>query len=171
MKTRRSTLLLLVIAILPMVAEAQSLVASEEPSRITVIAVPAKIDLAYTRPTRTIRLHNYVFDAFGPHPIVGATVAAGFERDPPEWRQGAEGYGKRFGSDFGIATISTTTRYALAEAFKQDTLYYRCECKGVFSRLRHAVFSTLTARLGEDGHSVFSVPALVSPYAGTMAAV
>ncbi len=80
-------------------------------------------------------------------------------------------YGKRFGSDFGIAAISTTTRYGLAEAFREDTLYYRCECKGVFPRLRHAVISTLTARRGQDGHRVFSFPALIAPYAGTMTAV
>jgi hypothetical protein len=41
----------------------------------------------------------------------------------------------------------------------------------VFPRLRHAVISTLTARRGQDGHRVFSFPALVAPYAGTMTAV
>jgi hypothetical protein len=41
----------------------------------------------------------------------------------------------------------------------------------VLPRLRHAVISTLTARRGEDGHRVFSFPALVAPYAGTMTAV
>jgi hypothetical protein len=50
-------------------------------------------------------------------------------------------------------------------------LYYRCECKGLFPRLSHAVISTLSARRGEDGHRVFSFPALVAPYAGTMTAV
>ena len=92
-------------------------------------------------------------------------------KTPPEWRQGAEGYNKRVASDFGIAAVGTTTRYALAEVFKEDTLYYRCECNGVFPRLRHAVISTLTARRGEDGHRVFSFPALVAPYAGAMTAV
>jgi hypothetical protein len=41
----------------------------------------------------------------------------------------------------------------------------------VIPRLRHAVFSTLTARRGQDGHSVFSFPALVAPYAGSMTAI
>jgi hypothetical protein len=71
----------------------------------------------------------------------------------------------------GIAAASTTTRYALSEVFREDTLYYRCECTGVMPRLRHAVLSTLTARRGEDGHRVFSFPALIAPYAGTMTAV
>jgi hypothetical protein len=33
------------------------------------------------------------------------------------------------------------------------------------------VISTFIARRGEDGHRVFSFPALVAPYAGTMTAV
>lgn len=89
----------------------------------------------------------------------------------PEWKQDAEAYGKRFGSDFGIAGITTTTRYALAAAFREDTLYYRCQCKGVLPRLSHAIISTFSARRGDDGHRVFSVAAVVAPYAGTMTAV
>jgi hypothetical protein len=74
-------------------------------------------------------------------------------------------------ADYGIAAASTTTRYLLASALKEDTLYYRCECSGVFPRLRHAVVSTLTGRNGRDGHRVFSFPALAAPYAGSALAV
>jgi len=143
-------------------------------SSIVASPPPAPLDFAYKRPTRAMKLHNYAFDAFGPYPIVGGGLAAGIDQvqnAPPEWKQGAEGYGKRIGSDFGIAAVTTTTRYALSAAFREDALYYRCECKGLFPRLRHAVISTLTARRGEDGHRVFSFPALVAPYAGTMTAV
>jgi hypothetical protein len=125
------------------------------------------------RPTQRTKVINYVFDAYGPYPIAGAAFGAGinqFSNAPPEWNQGAEGYAKRFGSNYGIAMVATTTRYGLSEAFKEDALYYRCECRGVFPRLRHALFSTLTARRGEDGHRVFSIPALVGPYAGSMTA-
>jgi hypothetical protein len=93
------------------------------------------------------------------------------DNSPPEWKQGVAGYSKRFGSDFGIAAMITTTRYALAEPFKEDTLYYRCACKGVFLRLGHALISSITARSGEDGHRVLSVPSLVAPYAANMIAV
>jgi hypothetical protein len=172
-------LVLLVVAAFAGVAttprlQAQSLADSANFSGPVVTAPVAQTDLIYTRPTQKTKLRNYFFDAFGPYPIVGAGFAAGInqaDNTPPEWRQGAEGYGKRFGSDFAIAGISTTTRYALAEAFKEDTLYYRCECKGVFPRLGHAFISALTARRGADGHRVFSFPALIAPYAGTMTAV
>jgi hypothetical protein len=176
MRTRRSMLLIIAVlafAFLPMLAEAQLLAdPGNPPSIVAGTATPPK--LAYTRPTAKAKLHNYVFDAFGPYPIAGAGFAAGINQaynTPPEWKQGAAAYGRRFASDFGIAAVSTTTRYGLAQAFKEDTLYYRCECKGVFPRLKHAVISTLTARSGEDGHRVFSFPSLIAPYAGTMTAV
>ncbi|MGH9513841.1 MAG: hypothetical protein ACRD2U_17075 [Terriglobales bacterium] len=130
--------------------------------------------VVYVRPSERTKLRNYFFDAFGPYPILGAAFAAGInqaQNTPPEWKQGAEAYGKRFGSDFGIAAITTTTRYGLAEVFREDTVYYRCACKGIFPRLGHAVISTVGARRGDDGHPVFSFPALVAPYVGTTAAV
>jgi len=176
-KMRRIMLLLLVIAAItavPVLAKAQSLADSEDSSGTVSSTTPAQLNLTYTRPTHTTKFRNYVFDMLGPYPVVGAAFAAGISQaynSPPEWKQGAEGYGKRFVSDFGIAAVSTTTRYALAEALKEDTLYYRCECKGVFPRLSHAVTSTLIARRGADGHRVFSFPALVAPYAGAMTAV
>jgi hypothetical protein len=163
-------------AILSPELRGQSLAASGDSSGSVNASTAAspQADLTYNRPTQKMKLSNYLFDTYGPYPIVGAAFAAGInqaDNTPPEWRQGAEGYGKRLASNFGIAAVSTTTRYALAEAFREDTLYYRCECKGVFPRLGHALISTFTSRRGEDGHRVFSFPALVSPYAGTMTAV
>ena len=177
MKIRPMMLWLLVIANLgglSVQARAQSLLDSGDSSGTVAITTPAHIGLTYTRPTQATKVRNYLFDAFGPYPIVGAALTAGFDQAsnaPREWGRGAEGYGKRFGSELAIAAVGTTTRYALSEAFREDALYYRCECKGVLPRLGHAVISTLTARRGEDGHRVFSFAALVAPYAGTMTAV
>jgi hypothetical protein len=174
MQLRRIALLLLIVIMLPSRGRAQSLADSGNNSAPATVTVGSRPGLTYLRPTEKIKLRNYLFDAFGPYPIVGAAIAGGInqvDNTPPEWKQGAAGYGRRFGSDFGIAAVTITTRYALAEAFKEDSLYYRCECKGAFPRFRHAVISTFIARRGEDGHRVFSFPALVAPYAGTMTAV
>jgi hypothetical protein len=132
------------------------------------------LNLTYRRPNEKTKLRNYFFDTVGPYPIVGAAILGGLnqaDKTPPEWGQGAGAYGERVGSDFGIAMVTTTTRYALAKAFREDTLYYRCECEGVFRRLGHAVISTVTARRGDDGRRRLSFPALIAPYAGTMTAV
>jgi hypothetical protein len=153
---------------------AQSSLDAGDPSATAASANLAQSNLTYSRPTQITKIRNYAFDAFGPLPIGAAAVVASLNQEdnsPPEWKQGAEGYSRRFGSDLAIAAVGTTTRYALSEAFREDALYYRCECKGIFPRLSHAVISTLTARRGEEGHLVFSVPALIAPYAGSMTAV
>jgi hypothetical protein len=174
MKSRRIMVLLLALPALSLLAGAQSPVNSGDSSGVILSQTQAPLDLVYSRPTQRTKVRNYTFDAFGPYPIAGAAFAAGVgqaDSTPPEWKEGSEGFGKRIVSDFGIAAVSTTTRYGLAQAFKEDTLYYRCECKGLLPRLRHAMISTLTARRGDDGHSVFSFPALIAPYVGTMTAV
>jgi hypothetical protein len=140
------------------------------------------LDLQYYRPTEREKLRNYAFDSFGPYAFAGSALSAGISQGetaskapnagiPPDWGQGWDSYGARFGSEFGINLITQTTRYGLAEAFRQDTIFYRCECTGFLPRLKHALISTVTARKGEDGHRVFSPPAVIAPYAGTEAAV
>jgi hypothetical protein len=167
-----------VLAIMPAPARSQSSLSSGDPSATSGITSPittsGTLDLSYARPTEGTKAINYAFDTFGPYPIAAAGVTAGinqFTNSPPEWGQGATGFGKRFGSDFGIAAIATTTHYGLAEAFREDTLYYRCECTGLFPRLGYAVISTVTGRHGEDGHRAFSFSALAAPYVGSMIAV
>ena len=174
---RRAMLFLLTSAFLglhPLLATSQLLIGARDSSIDAASTTSQRVDLPYAPPAQGIKLRNYLFDAYGPYPLAGAAVAAGINQlsnSPPEWNQGAEGFGKRFGSDFVIAAVGTTTRYGLAAVLKEDTLYYRCECRGAYPRIGHAVISTLTARRGTDGHRVFSFPALVAPYAGTMTAV
>ena len=163
-----------VLATFPGTARSQSLSYSGNAYGTVSGATSGQLGLTYVRPTQATMASNYLFDAFGPYPITGAAFAAGINQisnAPPEWRQGFGGYGKRFGSDFAIAAIGTTTRYGLAEVLKEDTLYYRCECAGFLPRLRHAVISSVTGRRGEDGHRVFSLPALIAPYAGSITAI
>jgi hypothetical protein len=135
---------------------------------------PQAKSYAYEKPTQKTKFLNYLFDAWGPLPLAGAALVAGIQQaggHPHEWGGGIGGYGTRFASDYGIGAITTTTRYGLAQLTGEDTLYYRCECTGFFPRFKHAMFSTLTGRRGEDGHRVFSVPSLVAPYAGSFTAV
>jgi hypothetical protein len=175
--SHQAILLVLVTAILAVLSaqvRAQSLSSSEAPSATAEVTARGEFDLTYVRPTQRTKVSNYAFDAFGPYPIAGATFAAvinQFSNAPPEWNQGLQDFGKRFGSEFAIAAVATTSRYGLAAAFKEDTLYYRCRCAGPYPRLRHAVISTLTGRRGEDGHRVFSFSALFAPYVGSATAV
>jgi|SRR5579863_168102 len=174
MKSRPTIVLLLTVLALSLIAGAQSLADAGASSGTVAITSAGYPGLSYIRPTTETKLHSYLFDVVGPYPIAVTTLMAGInqaDNTPPEWKQGVAGYSKRFGSDFGINAVTITTRYGLAQAFHEDTLYYRCDCKGVLPRFRHAMISTFTGRRGEDGHRVFSFAALVAPYAGTMTAV
>jgi hypothetical protein len=142
-------------------------------SSSTAAATQTEPAIAYHKPTEHEKIRNFAFDAFGPYPMLTAAVSAGIQQaygTPPEWGQGWDAYGVRLGSNYGIQLITTSTRYALAEAFREDTIYYRCSCRGFFPRLENALISTVTARRGADGHRVFSLAAIGSPYAGTMSA-
>jgi hypothetical protein len=174
-KSRLSMFLVVaLLEILPLLAKPQSAASLDAPSTVGESAVSGELDLAYVRPPPRTTAKNYTFDAFGPYAFVGTALIAGLDQEtntPPEWKQGFAGYSKRFGSDFGIAVVGTTTRYGLAAVLREDTSYYQCPCSGMSARLRHAVVSALTARRGESGHRVFSIPALIAPYAGASAAV
>jgi hypothetical protein len=135
----------------------------------TTHAQPGLTYQGYHKPTHEEKFKGYLFDAFGPYAIVGSIGAGAVHQAsnaPPEWGQGWEAYGKRVGSSYGIGIVTQTTRYVFSELLREDTLYYRCECTGIFPRAKHALISTVTARKGEDGHRVFSIPAILAPYAG-----
>src|ERR1700685_1923869 len=159
---------------------------AQTPASQQVVVAPsspvnAHLELFYHRPTEREKLKTYTFDTFGPYAILGSAFSAGIAQAetaskahnagiPPDWGQGWDAYGARVGSDFGINLFTQTARYSLAEAFREDTIFYRCECTGFLPRLKHALLSTVTARKGDDGHRVFSIPALIAPYAGGEAA-
>jgi hypothetical protein len=136
----------------------------------------------YQKPTNTQKFRNYIFDSFGPYAIIGSTLAAGIKQAsgdringhgsgaPPEWGGGVGPYFQRFASSYGINITATTARYLMAEVFREDTVYYRCECTGFSHRLVHSLWSTVATRRGDDGHYRFSFSNLAAPYAGTMTA-
>ncbi len=124
------------------------------------------------RPDVHQRLHNFEVRALGMPQLVTVVFGAAFSQAdsvPPEWGQGWGAYGERLGSHLGTSLAESTANFALAEALRVDTKYYPCACKGVWPRVKHALISSVTARAGEDGHRVFSIPAVASPYAGGFA--
>ena len=139
-----------VFVTLPLLAWSQSGLSSGDSSGERGNATVGRLDLTYVRPSPRTTLNHYVFDAFGPYPFLSTAFFAGFDQGtntPPEWGQGFAGYAERYGSDFGISLVGTSTRYGLAAVFKEDTSYYRCDCNGITPRLRYAMMSTLMARV------------------------
>jgi hypothetical protein len=127
----------------------------------------------YVAPTEEEKFHNFAWNALGPVAFAGSSFAAAIDQSsnfPHEWGQGAGAYSTRVASNLGIGLVTATAQYSLAEAFHEDTEYYRCTCTSFFHRFWHAAVSTTTARRGEDGYVSFSVALTLSPFIGPMAA-
>jgi len=122
----------------------------------------------YVFPTRRQRFNRYVSGTLGPFAIIGIGISAGIDQghnSPPEWKQGASGYGKRFASHLGKKAIDQTTSYALSEALKLDTGFERSQRHGFSVRLGDALIQNLTSRT-RTGKRIISAPRLAGVYAG-----
>ena len=90
------------------------------------------------------------------HPIFFARVAlwAGVEQargNPSEWRQGANGYGKRLGAGLADATIGgLITNAILPSLLHQDPRYFYQGDGTKWSRARHAILAPFICR-GDNG--------------------
>ena len=123
---------------------------------------------AYVFPSGRQRLNRYVWETFGPLSLIGVGVAAGIDQgqnDPPEWKQGASGYGKRFASRMGQYAIEQTTSYGLSEAFRLDTGFEKSQRHGFSARLGDALIQNVTSRT-RTGKRIISAPRLAGAYVG-----
>jgi hypothetical protein len=122
----------------------------------------------YVFPTERQRLNRYLWETFGPLTLVGVAVAAGIDQgqnNPPEWKKGGSGYGKRFASRMGQYAIEQTTTYALSEAFRLDTGFEKSQRHGFSARLGDALIQNVTSRT-RSGKRIISAPRLAGVYVG-----
>lgn len=114
------------------------------------------------------RARIYSHDMFSLETIVGPAFGAGigqWEDEPSGWHQGAEGYGKRFGSGIARHTIDETIRFGFAAVDGEDPRYFLSEDRSFWGRTRHAIVSTFVSQRASGGH----IPAF-SRFAGTYGA-
>lgn len=144
-----------------------------DPSIITTANAPVRNSDSYRFPDHKQQFRNYLYSTFGPPGLISSAIGAGIDQGkpaPPEWDSGAQGYGERYGSRFTMNLTAKTSEYSLGALMHEDVAYHRCDCTGFFPRTAHAFASVLTAKT-RSGRTVFSVPSLVSPYAGSFMAV
>lgn len=127
---------------------------------------------AYVRPDSKTRFKRYVKSMFGPVALGKNVVSAGYGtwlNSPEEWGDKWEGFGRRFASSVGKGVIKNTTAYALDEAFKLDSSYYRSKNKSVGAKLKNALISPVTAR-NKEGKRVFGFPRVIGTYTASIVA-
>lgn len=128
--------------------------------------------VTYVFPTSRQRFNRYVRNTVGPVSLVRSAASAGlsqWDNDPLEWGQGAEGYGKRFASNFGKNAVRHTVQYGLSEAFRLDTGFQRSKRKGFWPRLSDALVQNVTSRT-RSGKRVLSAPIFVGVYSSSIIA-
>src|SRR5580692_11199101 len=142
---------------------------ADPPAPVSLDSSVSGAQHAYIFPDQKQQFRNYLYFTFGPPGLISTAVGAALDQSkpaPPEWDSGAQGYGERYGWRFGLNMVTKTTEYSLGAVTHEDVSYHRCACSSVFLRSAHAFTSTLTAKT-RSGRTVFSLPALVSPYAGS----
>lgn len=105
---------------------------------------------------------------FRPYTLVGPALGAGigqWEDEPPEWKQGGEGYGRRLASGVGRSLISETVRFGVAAIDGEDPRYHRSDETGVWNRTKHVIVETFTSQTASGTR----IPAY-SRFAGTYGA-
>jgi hypothetical protein len=165
----RAVLGLATLGVLPCGAGAQSQAAAGDAA---VNSQP--VELFYREPSLAQERNNYFLEAYGPYPLLWTTLVAGLHqatRTPPEWREGWPGYSERYASDFANPSVNVNARFALARAMDEDTMYYRCACRGLWPRLKHAVVWSALVHRGADGHGAPAVPAFAAPYVASAVTV
>ncbi len=121
-------------------------------------------------PTNVERVDRLLRDTFGPVAVLQSALVAGTHHivnNPPEWRQGVDGYNRRLASQFGRLAVQNSLELSLGAALKQDYTYQRCNCRGFLRRTGHAVIANFTART-PDGGNTFTLVRVGSIYAGAM---
>jgi hypothetical protein len=118
----------------------------DAPSATTSSAVKSiKIDHSLTFGQR---VKVYRKSVFNPLTIVLPALAAGigqWQDEPPGWKQGADGYGRRIGSNIGRNVIAKTIVFGIAAIDGEDPRYFRSQDRSFMERVKHGIVSTFVS--------------------------
>jgi len=104
--------------------------------------------------TQKDKFHLYLKTTFGPRALFMSAVSAGMRQAKdsiPEWGQGMEGYGKRFGSSYGQRAINHTIVFGLGSILHEDPRYFKSEDSGLWRRVFHAVGQSFISHKDSGG--------------------
>lgn len=118
--------------------------------------------------TQPERSRLYLETMINPFGYIKAGFSAGIDQwnnKPPEWGQGASGYGKRYMNILGQYSIQRTVTFGLSSAFHEDNRYFNSGKKEFWPRIGYAISSGILAR-HDDGSRHISISQLGGVAAG-----
>jgi len=115
---------------------------------------PRRTPLEARRLTFGERFRIYRHSVFNPDsllaPALGAAIAQA-SNEPPEWGQGASGYGTRLASGYGRMVISRSIRFGVAALDHEDPRFTYSNETGFWRRFRYASVRFVWARTDSGG--------------------
>ena len=103
------------------------------------------------------RFQFYLSDAYGPLSYPGPALWAAIDQarnEPFEWKQGGQGYGRRFGSKFGRNGIESTIKLGVGIIDGEDPRYVPSQRKGLLARSYDAAFQTVFPKTTRGGRTL-----------------
>ena len=125
-------------------------------------SVPASAPVAQPAPAPAPDPHQvreFLKDTFSPLSLVRSAASAGIGqwRDVPhQWKQGGEGYGRRYASSYAQHIVNATLMFGASNIFHEDNRYVPSGQSGVGNRVRYALKNTFLARR-DDGARRISI--------------
>lgn len=98
---------------------------------------------------------------------LGAASGSQMANDPPEWKQGTQGYAKRTASFVGLFAVQETIHQGGAAALGYDPRFFRCDCKGALRRSAHAFKWSFLTR-DREGRTRVDFPTIAGAYGSGM---
>jgi len=108
--------------------------------------------------TQQERFRLYLAGTYGPGSTFSAATVGGFEQllnTPSEWKQGFEGYKKRFLSAYATHIVQGSIEYGASALLHEDNRYRPSLETGVWRRSKHAILSAFSST-DNAGHQHFS---------------
>jgi hypothetical protein len=122
------------------------------------ILLAAQLSLSAQTPG-THQVRDFLRDTFSPLSLVRSAASAGIGqwRDSPrQWKQGGEGYGRRYASSYAQHIVAATLMFGSSSVLHENNRYVPSGQSSVGSRVRYALKSTFQARR-EDGARRISI--------------
>jgi hypothetical protein len=122
------------------------------------------------------KVHNYLGETFlNPAVLTAPAFRAGLRMAnppthggysyPPDWRQGAEGFGRNYGDAFAERVTTHTARFLTGAITREDPRYFPSASHNFFARSFHAFAFTFVDR-SDQGHPMPAISNLAGAAAG-----
>jgi hypothetical protein len=95
------------------------------------------------------KFESRIISTFGPTKLIVVGFEAGYDQltnTPSEWKQGAEGFGKRYASEFGTSAARQMFAFTLEATLHQDPRYFPSGEKGFGKRMKSVIKQTFVAK-------------------------